>query len=216
MIQPSNNRFGMPPVVLNLIILNVIVFLLTSFLLPNIAPYLALYYPAEGSPFRPYQLISYMFMHGGFWHIALNMYALWMFGSQVERIWGGKKFLVFYLACGLGAAAFNFLVDYLKIQGGADVYGIAAPMVGASGAVFGVLAAFGMMFPNMVLQMLFPPVALKAKYFVMIYGGIELFSGLSNSPNDNVAHFAHIGGLVTGFIFLLFWKSRGQLYSEMK
>src|SRR5580700_4530198 len=154
-----------PPVVLNLIILNVIMYIVTNILWTNLAPYLALYYPAEGGFFKPYQLVTYMFMHAGFWHIALNMFALWMFGAQIENIWGGKKFLLFYLACGLGAAGFNFLVDYFKIQGGTGGDIIMSPMVGASGAVFGVLAAYGFMFPNQMLMLLFPPIPMKAKYF---------------------------------------------------
>jgi membrane associated rhomboid family serine protease len=220
MYQPSN-RFGTPPVVLNLIILNVIVYVLTHFLFPNLIQYFLLFYPAHipGLPpeyhFEPYQLVTYMFGHANFWHIALNMLALWMLGGQVEMVWGGKKFLVFYLACGLGAAGFNFLIDYIQIQNGADVMKFISPMLGASGAIFGILAAFGMMFPNQVLMLLFPPIPLKAKYFVLLYGALELFSGLSSNPGDNVAHFAHLGGGLTGLLLLLFWKSRGELYKPM-
>ena len=210
-------RFKTPPVVLNLIIVNVIVYLLTNILWPNLLVYFELFYPGNnGLPapyhFEPYQLVTYMFGHGGFWHIAFNMFALWMFGSQVEMIWGGKKFFLFYMACGLGAAGFNFLVNYLKLQGNeASITQVMVPMLGASGAIFGILAAFGMMFPNQLLLLLFPPIPIKAKYLVIIYGALELFSGLSNNPNDNVAHFAHLGGGLTGLIMLLYWKSRGEL-----
>jgi len=212
MYQPQN-RLGIPPVVLNLIILNVIMYIITNLLMPNLGIYLALFYPLPGGYFKPYQLVSYMFVHAGFWHIAMNMFALWMFGAQIENIWGAKKFLLFYLACGLGAAGFNFLIDYIKIQGGDSVDAIAAPMVGASGAVFGVLAAYGMMFPNQMLMLLFPPIPMKAKYFVIGYGLIELYSGFSGG--DNIAHFAHIGGLITGLIMLLFWRQRGELYRPL-
>jgi len=215
-MQLSAGR-GTPPVVLNLIIINVIVYLLTNILWPNLIVYFELFYPIpNGAPapfnFQPYQLVTYMFGHGGFWHIAFNMFALWMFGSQIEMIWGGKKFLLFYLACGLGAAGFNFLVNYLKLQGSEASLAQMGPMLGASGAIFGILAAFGMLFPNQMLMMLFPPIPMKAKYFVLLYAGLELFSGISANPNDNVAHFAHLGGGLTGLIMLLFWRSRGELW----
>ncbi len=217
-MQLSSGR-GTPPVVLNLIIVNVIVYLLTNILWPNLIVYFELFYPIPNAPaapyrFEPYQLVTYMFGHGGFWHIAFNMFALWMFGSQIEMVWGGKKFLMFYLACGLGAAGFNFLVNYLKLQGGEAVLSEMGPMLGASGAIFGILAAFGMLFPNQMLMMLFPPIPMKAKYFVLLYAGLELFSGISANPGDNVAHFAHLGGGLTGLITLLYWKSRGELWKQ--
>ena len=212
-------RRGTPPVVLNLVILNVIIYIITNILAPKLIVYFELFYPVPGAPpapyrFEPYQFVTYMFGHGGFWHIAFNMFALWMFGSQIEMIWGGKKFLLFYLACGLGAAGFNFLVDYLKVQNSPDLISQMGPMLGASGAIFGILAAFGMMFPNQMLLMLFPPIPMKAKYFVILYAALELFSGISANPGDNVAHFAHLGGGLTGLIMLLFWKARGELWKQ--
>jgi len=215
----------MPPVVLNLILLNVIVYIVTHFLAPGLQQYFVLFYPTPHGLFQPYQLITYMFGHETFLHIFLNMLALWMLGSQVEMVWGGKKFLFFYIVCGLGAAGFNLLIYYIKLQTNQDpavyaslqnFYSFLPPMLGASGSVFGILAAFGMLFPNQMLMMLFPPIPMKAKYFVILYGAIELFSGISNNSGDNVAHFAHIGGLITGLIMLLIWRQLGSLYSRVE
>jgi membrane associated rhomboid family serine protease len=177
-------------------------------------------------------------MHGGFMHIFFNMFALWMFGSAIEKIWGAKKFLTYYLITGFGAFILHYAIVAFQVQqlmpdvspemlqdikaNGLDIlmrnqnytnptfaklnllYNI--PVVGASGAVFGILLAFGMMFPDTRLMLLFFPVPIKAKYFVIGYGAIELFSGIANRPGDNVAHFAHLGGMLFGFILIKYWN----------
>ena len=177
-------RPGLPFVVKNLIIINAIVFVATLFAQQFMYQTFSLFYFT--SPFfKPFQLITYMFMHGGFWHIFFNMFSLYMFGSVLENYWGGKKFFLFYMVCGIG---------------------------GASGAIYGLLLAYGMMFPNNVLQFIFPPIALKAKWMVIIFGAIELLSGLSGT-NSGVAHFAHLGGMIFGLIMILYWKKKNRLYS---
>jgi membrane associated rhomboid family serine protease len=178
----------------------------------------ALFYPA--SPwFKVYQPLTHMFMHGGFMHLLLNMYALVMFGSMIERVWGGKKFLFYYLVTGLGAAALHLFVEYLRVrslfsgepnwQAIGQIYG--TPSLGASGAVFGVLLAFGMMFPNMELQLIIPPVRLKALRLVIIYGILELFLGITQT-GAGIAHFAHVGGMLFGFILVKYWQHKGTLF----
>ena len=227
----------MPLVVKNLIIINALFFLarytLASTLNIDLNSVLGLYY--YNSPeFNPYQLISYMFMHGGFSHIFFNMFALWMFGTQIENLWGPKRFLNYYLITGFGAAFLHYLIIHFQISGlesyftsnqiseivnnGAFnsssplfskarmLYGLHhTPVVGASGAVFGLLLAYGMTYPNQIiyLNLLFP---IKAKYFVIIYGLLEFFMGVQNSTGDNVAHFAHIGGMLFGFLLIKYWK----------
>ena len=167
--------------------------------------------------FKPFQLITYMFMHGGFWHIFFNMFSLYMFGSVIESYWGGKKFFLYYMICGIGAGLINELVMYLQIAF-AETPGLVeaainrVPTVGASGAIYGLLLAYGMMFPNNVLQFVFPPIAMKAKWMVIIFGAIELLSGLSGR-GGNVAHFAHLGGMIFGIIMILYWKKKNRLYS---
>lgn len=260
--------FGiLPPVVKNILIINVILFLaLLAFQYKyqiDLDEKLGL--PYFTSPnFRWYQVFTHMFMHAGFAHIAFNMYAVWMFGSSLENYWGAKRFLIFYLVCGLGAAfiqtcytayqlhLFDAVIanptpdGYLNLvskytstthlqefynqwkaspndadaisavvrnltQLQADVAN--APVVGASGALFGILLAFGMVFPNTELMLIFFPIPIKAKYFVMLYGGVELFSGVSQVRGDNVAHFAHLGGMLFGFILIKLWqKNRNFFY----
>lgn len=247
-----------PPVVKNLLIINGLFFLAkfsfgTDELGRNLLDtHLGMYY--VGSPhFRPWQLISHMFMHGSMGHIFMNMFGLFMFGGAIEQRLGSKRFLVYYLACGLGAAglhtgvnAFEVMRDEATVAGyGAYVedvkyaasmptlqeadqvlrkirmeqgvpegdlvrlyYDYQGTMIGASGAVFGILLAFGMLFPNVELLLLFFPVPIKAKYFVILYGVVELFLGLKQSPGDNVAHFAHLGGMVFGFLLLRHWRRR--------
>jgi membrane associated rhomboid family serine protease len=166
--------------------------------------YMALF--PVGSPwFHSWQVVSYMFLHGGFSHLFFNMFALWMFGRTLEYDLGSKRFLIYYMVCGIGAGVIQLLVGMLSGM----PHNI--PTVGASGAVFGLLLAFGMMRPNDVIMLLFPPIALKAKWFVVVYGVIELLAGISG-PMDNVAHFAHLGGMLWGFILLWYWKKRGTLY----
>jgi len=199
--------------------------------------YLGLHY-FTSPMFRPHQLVTYMFMHGSFTHILFNMFALWMFGNTLENVWGPKRFLIYYMVTGIGAGLIQILVLYFRISSiestldpqmisyvqekGYDLLmegkNFADPAVGklnllintttigASGAVFGILLAFGMMFPNSLIYVYFA-IPVKAKYFVMIYGAIELFSGVSGTA-DNVAHFAHLGGMIFGFLLLLYWKKR--------
>lgn len=167
---------------------------------------LALFFPTS-EYFRPFQLVTHMFMHDGrsFMHLFFNMYALYLFGQAIELVWGTKRFLFYYLFTGFGAAALHMLVTYLEIQyGGASPNRVNVPVLGASGAVFGLLTSYGLLFPNNVLQLLFPPIAMKAKYFVLIYAAIELFLGFS-SFNTGVAHFAHLGGALSGFLLILIW-----------
>lgn len=209
-------RSGLPFVVKNLIIINAIVFVITMFAQNFMYGTFSLFYFT--SPFfKPFQLITYMFMHGGFWHIFFNMFSLYMFGSVIESYWGGKKFFLYYMICGIGAGLINELVMYLQIAF-AETPGLVeaainrVPTVGASGAIYGLLLAYGMMFPNNVLQFVFPPIAMKAKWMVIIFGAIELLSGLSGR-GGNVAHFAHLGGMIFGVIMILYWKKKNRLYS---
>jgi membrane associated rhomboid family serine protease len=217
-----NMTFGnpvsqMPVVVKNLLIINGLMFLARSLFDHFMIGTFSLFYPA--SPFfKFFQLLTHMFMHADLMHLFFNMYALWLFGSMVERTWGGKKFLFYYLITGIGAACLHLLIEYLKVSN-LDIYEYpnkitviyGTPMLGASGAVFGVLLAFGMMFPNTVLQLIIPPVRLKAIWMVVIYGILELFLGITQTT-AGVAHFAHIGGMLFGFILITFWKSRGSLF----
>ncbi|MGB1317549.1 MAG: rhomboid family intramembrane serine protease [Flavobacteriales bacterium] len=228
-----------PTVVKNLLIINGLFFLGTiafeNFGL-DLVKLLGLYVP-QSDYFRPHQLVTYIFMHGGFHHILFNMFALWMFGSAIENFWGGKRFLIYYMVTGLGAGLIHLGVQEIQLYSVASQMSsemielartegmsvlemgknysdpllgkyngiINVPTVGASGAVFGLLLAFGMMFPNTEIRLyfLFP---IKAKYFVIGYGLIELFSGLANRAGDNVAHFAHLGGMVFGYILIKYWQ----------
>jgi membrane associated rhomboid family serine protease len=200
------NFFGgfsfFPPVIKMLLISNVAVWLLLDVVLAPFTvsglpifvafrDYLALW--PFGMGFWPWQLLTYMFMHGGFWHLFFNMFALWMFGMELENTWGSRKFLVYYLLCGLGAGLTNLLI--------APLVGQNAPTVGASGAVFGVLIAFGMLFPDRPIYLYFL-LPVRAKYFIAIYIGLELFTGVTGT-SDGVAHFAHLGGAAVGFLYLL-------------
>ena len=276
------NKFGiLPPVVKNLLIINGLFYLATmalgSAFQIDLIELLGLHY-VGASDFSPYQYFTYMFMHSStnFSHILFNMFALWMFGNTLENVWGSKKFLIYYLFTGIGAAviytfwigieitptvtaidqflnnpslegfaAFRnseyFQVANYDIQNSFNAFvesynrsiatdkGLALQqavsfmsdyresflnahtVVGASGAVYGILLAFGMMFPNSIIYLYFA-IPVKAKYFVMIFGALELYSGISNRPGDNVAHFAHLGGMLFGFILISIWKKRGKLY----
>ena len=197
----NRNYFQTPPVVLNLIIINVLIFMATA-LLPKagntIKGYCAL---SLGTPFfHVYQFITYMFLHANFEHIFFNMFALWMFGRTLEYELGQKRFLTYYMVCGIGAA----LIQYLTALAFGE---FPLELVGASGAVMGLLLAFGVPHPNAVIMLLTPPIPMKAKWFVVIYGVIELFLGWRGV--DNLAHFAHVGGMLWGFLLLQWWKQRG-------
>lgn len=261
----------MPPVVKNLILINIVMLVAKYALIGmgiDLTEKLGLYYP--GSPlFRPYQFITHMFMHADFFHLLFNMFALYMFGKILEMVWGSRRFMIYFFVTGLGAAALHSFVTYLDISSyqksvmafmntpspellaafvkshishpanwvvdlvnnwGASPNNtgyaqqandlvqqalanrVNTPTVGASGAVFGVLLAFGYLFPNTELMLLFPPVPIKAKFFVIGYGAIELYLGITQS-NSNIAHFAHLGGMLFGFILLKYWdKSTKKFY----
>lgn len=201
----------------HLLILNVLVFFGTYFLFGNESLdaetgemlslgrlQLAAFMP--GSPnFQPYQIATYMFMHGDVMHLAFNMLGLYMFGGMVESVWGPKRFLFYYLFCGVGAYVLHMAVQYWELDKmGIDPSAWNGSMLGASGCVFGIYAAFGYLFPNQVIQMLFPPIPLKAKYFVLIFAGLELFYGVQGN-STGIAHFAHIGGALFGFLLILYW-----------
>lgn len=231
---------GMPPVVLNLIIINALLLLITMIFGDKINLYriLGLFY-VSSPDFKTWQFVSYMFMHGDFYHLLFNMFALWMFGSILEQVWGPKRFLTFYMITGIGAGLVQLLVAFIRIQSieniltpeqlqdvytrGPELWSqgktyidgtmaalnriINTPTVGASGAVFGILLAFGMMFPNTMLYVFFA-IPIKAKYFVIIYGVAELYFGVTGTQ-DGIAHFAHLGGMVFGFFMVKYWKKKG-------
>ena len=214
---------NIPPVVKNIIILNLIVLVITMITGDFMYEKFAMFY-FESPLFRPYQIITHMFMHGGFFHLFFNMYTLWIFGSVLEQVWGSKKFLLYYFVTGIGAAILHNLVIYFDASSievaatAGDFWAnqelatiLSTPTVGASGAVYGILLAYGMLFPNNIMQLIFPPIALKAKWFVMIFAGIELFLGLSNS-GSNIAHFAHLGGMLFGYFLILYWKKNNRMY----
>ena len=213
----------MPPVVKNLIVINVLMYLITAITGNFMYENFALFY-FKSPFFKPFQLVTHMFMHGGFAHILFNMYALFIFGSVLERVWGSQKFLFYYFVTGIGAALLHLGVMALQLRGyiadlnAGDLLAraqiqdiLVTPTVGASGAVFGLLLAYGMLFPNNIMQLIFPPVALKAKWFVIAYGVIELMLGMSGR-GGNVAHFAHLGGMIFGFFLILYWKKNNRMY----
>lgn len=253
------------PMVKALLIMNVVIFIMTGMIFPEAMLQFSLY-DFQSEKFRPYQLITHMFLHAGWGHLFSNMLSLFIFGPMLEYRWGGNRFLTFYLVCGLGAsllfqgvrsfefadlnkdvAAYvaeptplnlsnfldehtpgqidtHYLMEFKKhaddpamiagsIQGVKEIaHNIVenSKMLGASGAVFGILMAFGMLFPNTELMLLFFPFPIKAKYFVMLYGAYELYSGLVRNPGDNVAHFAHLGGMLFAYILLKVWERDRQ------
>jgi membrane associated rhomboid family serine protease len=166
---------------------------------------LAMFFPTS-EYFQPYQIVTHMFMHGSIGHLFFNMFGLFMFGPPLESVWGPKRFLTFYMIAGFGALGLHLLASYLEIQMmGGSSYLINVPMLGASGAIFGLLAGFGMLFPNSIIMLLIPPIPIKAKYFVLIYAVLELFLGVSNLTGG-VAHFAHVGGALFGVLLILYWR----------
>ena len=195
---------NIPKAVKHIIIINILMLVLTYLNNPLMSKWFAL--NPISFIWKPWQLVTYMFMHGGFGHLFFNMYTLFIFGSVLENVWGTKKFLTFYFVTGIGAALVNIGVQYLT--------GSFALTVGASGAIYGILMGYAMLYPDSTLTLLFPPVSMKAKWFVLIFAGIELLLGISNNPADNVAHFAHLGGLVFAFLLLMFWKKRRRLYGR--
>lgn len=239
--------FGLPPVVKNIIFLNVLMYLIDlaakSGFGSDLTFSLGLYFP-KSDLFMPLQIVTHMFMHGGFWHLFFNMYALYIFGQVLENVWGPKRFFIYYIVCGLGAAlthetviAYQYMhlaqslsTENLQLvlnegsalfkqgQGFSDPSMLDlqmllnTPTVGASGAIFGVLLAFGVLFPNTQLMLLIPPIPIRAKYFVMIYGAIELYLAVT-TPGSNIAHAAHIGGMLFGYLLIRYWrKTTNTLY----
>jgi rhomboid-like protein len=226
------NPFGnIPPVVKNLLIINIIFFIATiMFERGGSSPlieWLGVYY-FDSPNFKIWQVVTYMFMHGGFGHIFFNMFALFTFGSSLEYVFGSKRFLNFYLLTGLGALALQMLVQAMEVYSIAGsiridplTYTSSDPeairtlsaiyygnMVGASGAIFGLLIAFGLLFPNTELFIMFIPVPVKAKYIIPVYIILELFLGVYQVSGDSVAHFAHLGGALFGFILIKMWGIR--------
>jgi membrane associated rhomboid family serine protease len=263
--------FQITPVVKNLLILNIGVFILSLVLGEN-SNILALYY-FDSENFRWFQIASHFFMHGGFMHIFFNMYALVMFGSYIEQLWGGKKFLFYYVFCALGAAILHTAVNYYHISGlqelaasfqempDANTFSrlisqahmeyfrdefvslgsqlesalrgnpdptliqnskdyistiirgeMSIPVVGASGAVYGLLVAFGLLFPNAELMLIFLPIPIKAKYFIPVLMVIEFVLGVNQFSWDNIAHFAHLGGALFGMLLVWYWSKNDQSY----
>jgi membrane associated rhomboid family serine protease len=225
----------LPEVVKNLLIINGLFFLAT-YVAGNrfgidLNQILGLHFPGSTN-FKPYQIITYMFMHGNLTHLIMNMFALWMFGRNIENYWGGKRFLIYYMVTGLGAALIHYIVLYLsdllpalneidRLHAAGAINDIdtyrtvlfdnVPPVVGASGAVFGILLAFGMMFPDQMIYLYFA-IPIKAKYFVILYGLIELSAGIYNSEADHVAHFAHLGGMLFGFLLIKYWQRNRYRY----
>ncbi len=203
--RPSMQFSMFPPVIKNLLILNGLAFLATTTLRLTLFQWFALWPIApfglsEGlfDPFWPWQFVTYSFLHGGFTHLLFNMFALWLFGVQLENTWGSRRFAVFYFVCVVGAA----LIQLIVASTGGDIY----PTVGASGGVFGILLAFGMMFPNqpIYIYFLFP---IKAKWFVILYGLLELWAAVTGTQ-AGVANFAHLGGMLFGFLLIQYWRGK--------
>ena len=238
----QNSFFSrLPLVTKNLIIINFIIWLAELVLSKHFAGldihrYAALHY-FESSDANPAQLITYMFLHGNFMHLFFNMFALFMFGTTIESTLGSKRFLFYYISCGLGAAIIQEITWYFTwestfvpllanlngctfeemriainqaIAMGQELPFLNSLMtIGASGSVYGILLAFGMIFPNRAIYMMFIPIPIKAKYFVIFYGLVELWSGFS--ANDDIAHFAHLGGMLIGLFIILYWKRKGVI-----
>lgn len=226
-----------PPVLKNLILINVVMFvglyIFRQMFQTNLNGLMGLFY-FQSPMFKPWQIVTHMFMHGGPTHIFFNMWALWIFGKTLESVWGSQRFLIYYLVTGLGAAFFHMLVNYIQfapeisalkaaysvdrinmallneiLQPGNQFYSIGraliTPTVGASGAVYGVLLAFGVLFPNTQLFIIPIPFPIKAKWLVIGFAGLELFLGVTQM-GGNIAHFAHLGGMIFGFILIKYWN----------
>ena len=208
----NNPLQNIPVVTRNLLYVNVIMYVATLINEDFMVGTFAMFYPA--SPFfRWWQPLTHMFMHGGLWHILFNMYSLVMFGMVVERALGTRKYLLFYFITGLGAVALHTAVEWLEITflGGNLATAFYSPMVGASGAIYGVLVAFAMIYPQARLTLIFPPVTLDAKWWVIIFIGIELLTGITGTA-IGIAHFAHLGGALFGWLLIKYWRKKGMLY----
>ena len=212
---------NLPQVTRNIFIVNLIFFVATLLAEDFMLRTFAMFYPA--SPlFKFWQPVTHMFMHGGFWHIFFNMYSLLMFGTVVEKAIGPRKFLVFYFICGLGAAAMHTGVEYLSATsflaaGKTAEYSqlLYTPVVGASGAIYGLLVAFAMLYPDARLTLIFPPITLDAKWWVIIFIGIELITGITGTAMG-IAHFAHLGGALFGFLLIFAWRKTHRLWDKEK
>ena len=224
-----SSPFHLPPVIKNLMIINVLVFL-AQVIGGGIEPYwvenwFALH-DLHSVYFRPHQFITHMFMHGSFTHLFFNMVGLWMFGVALEHRYGSKRFLEFYILTGLGAALLHMGILYFEMEPIMDIFRklpaedqlsliddpsfkVNVATLGASGAVFGCLAAFGYLYPNRIIYIDFL-IPIKAKWMVLIYAGMELMLAIRNSAGDTVAHFAHLGGALTGFFLVYFWNKRNR------
>ena len=192
-------------VVKHLLLINVIIFLATGLLMPDSWRVLALFYP-QSDFFQPFQLVTHMFMHADIGHLAFNMLSLFFLGPWVERALGPKRFLIFYFASAFGAALLHLIVRYYTISIVGDISGINIPVLGASGAVYGVVIGFGYLFPNAQLMLLIPPIPIRAKYLAIGLVVMDLMFGFSGTQSG-VAHFAHVGGAITGFLLLYFWRN---------
>ncbi|MCQ2188094.1 MAG: rhomboid family intramembrane serine protease [Bacteroidales bacterium] len=209
----SNGRQGFlantPRITRNLIIINIIIFVATFLaervLHNDVFGRMFALYPLGTPYFRFWQPVTYMFMHGGIWHILFNMYTLYIFGSVVERMIGERKYLLFYFICGLGAAALQLGVQSLQ--------NTFACTVGASGAIYGLLIAYAMLFPESKLTLIFPPVTMSAKWMVVVFVVIELLTSVG-PLDDGVAHLAHLGGMLFGWLLIKYWKSKGTLFNR--
>lgn len=193
-------RSGIPDVILVLLVSNGLLFAAEQFAYPVMMHYLAAW-PISDARFWPWQVVTYGFLHDprSLMHIGFNMFALWMFGRELEWMMGPKRFLIYYMTCVIGAAFVHLFIGAMQ--------GWSAPMVGASGGVFGLLLAYGMAFPNRTVMLLFPPIPMKAKYFVLFYGLLEFYLGVSGR-NPGVANFAHLGGMLFGFLLIRYWASQ--------
>ena len=217
---------NIPKATKNLIIINIIMFVATLINEDFMVSTFALFYPAS-QYFRPWQIITHMFMHGGIWHIFFNMYALYMFGSIIERTIGQKKFLILYFVCGLGAVALHLGVQYIQAQ--TFMAGMAkgtvnaaanyaalkmTPTLGASGAIYGLLITYAMLFPDARLSLVFLPfTSMSSKTWVIIFAVIELVTGITGTVSG-VAHFAHLGGMLFGWLLIRYWKKKGTLFND--
>lgn len=189
--------FALPQITQTLIIINVLAFLLEIVAGGSIIDALALW--PLGPQFQPWQIVSYAFLHGSFTHLLFNMFGLYMFGADLERTWGARRFLNYYLVSAISAAVTQLIVCFFT--------GAYFPTVGASGAVFGLLIAFAMVFPNRMVMLLFPPIPMRAPVFVALYGALELVLGVTGTQ-AGVAHFAHLGGMAGGYLLLRYWRGR--------
>jgi len=223
MYNSRNSFAGMLPVVTkNLIIINGIIWL-AQFVLFNranidLSGQFGLHFPAS-EDFRIYQLVTYMFLHDPYSisHVFFNMFAVFMFGRTLEQVWGPKRFLTYYLVTGIGAGLIQLLILFIRVQAvlPQEMFSMVDSVtVGASGAVFGILLAFGMLFPNAELFIIPFPFPIKAKWFVIGYGLLELFFGVANRSGDNVAHFAHLGGMLFGIIMILYWRKQDSKHGR--